>query len=86
MSSNKELWEAVAYNKAAEVAKQLAGGADPNWSNESRGGSTAMHQAASKGQLDILMALLEAGGRVDVKTSKGKTRWIWRRSSRRTTA
>ena len=32
-----------------------------------------MHQAASKGQLDILMALLEAGGRVDVKTSKGKT-------------
>ena len=40
MSRNKELWEAVAYNKAAEVMKQLAGGADPNWPNDGAGGST----------------------------------------------
>ena len=73
MSRNKELWEAVAYNKAAEVMKQLAGGADPNWPNDGAGGSTAMHQAASKGQVEILKELLEAGGRVDVKISKGKT-------------
>ena len=49
MSSNKELWEAVAYNKAAEVAKQLAGGADPNWSNESRAAAPRCTKRRAKG-------------------------------------
>jgi ankyrin repeat protein len=50
-------------------------GADVNAKNAK--GETAMHFAASNGDLGVLKELLEAGAEVDIKSSIGQTPLFW---------
>lgn len=56
---------------ADAVRVLLQAGADPNFAG--RDGSTALHQAARAGKLEVVRALIEGGAKLDAQDREGRT-------------
>ena len=68
-------WYHPTKGNAVEIVRLLLEhGADPNIrASTTRHSSTPLHEASSRGLLDIAQLLLSYGANVDVKNTKGKT-------------
>lgn len=67
-----EIFLAAEQNNLKKVKELLDKGLDPNIRDTDRG-STPLHWASTKGHIDIIEALINAGADVNAQTNKGRT-------------
>jgi hypothetical protein len=73
---NERLCDAAGRGDVAEMERQIAAGADPN-AFEGTGRFTPLRQAAMKGHVAAIAALLAAGAHVDGTSATGTTPLMW---------
>uniref|UniRef100_A0A1X7SKP8 Uncharacterized protein n=1 Tax=Amphimedon queenslandica TaxID=400682 RepID=A0A1X7SKP8_AMPQE len=64
---NKELYEAAKRGDSTGVQSALSQGANVNYQNPEKYGTTSLHVAARGGYHDVVQILLSAGADVDLK-------------------
>jgi ankyrin repeat protein len=72
LSKEEQLMQAVEHGKIEDVKKLLAAHVNVNW-QDPQYGYTALIEAASKGEKEIVQLLLDAGADINIRNKEGAT-------------